>query len=83
MVHAAEQMICIEDNLMAALTSYVGDETDAAAVVLEFGTIETLFRERAVRVLLRSSMSRSHGSPWRSRRKPRSYSLWYCRFQPF
>jgi hypothetical protein len=48
MIHAAQQMIGIEHDLMTALTLDVRDEADAAAIVLEFGPIEALRRRQAV-----------------------------------
>jgi hypothetical protein len=39
-VHAAEQVIGVAHDLMAALALNVGNKADAAAVVLELGTIK-------------------------------------------
>jgi hypothetical protein len=40
MDHATEQMIGIADDLVAALALDMGNEADAAAVMLEIGMIE-------------------------------------------
>jgi hypothetical protein len=47
-IHAAQQMIRVEQNLVAAKTLDVRDEPDTAAVVLEFRPVETVRRRQAI-----------------------------------
>ena len=46
-IHAAQQMIGVLDDLVAAFALDVGHEADAAAVVLELGSIQPLRRREA------------------------------------
>src|SRR5687767_11714621 len=52
MVHAAEQVIRVLDDLVATFAFDMGNETHAAAVVLELGPIQPLCRREAGGVLV-------------------------------
>ena len=60
-VHAAQQMIRVANDLMAALTLDVCDEADATAVVLKFGPVEPC----------RLRSSRTRPGPFRHISQPR------------
>ncbi len=69
MIHAAQQMVRIGHDLVAALALDVRDEADAAAVVLELGPIKASCRRWAVLVAVTHARCRS--SPRRGRRTVR------------
>jgi len=68
MVHAAQQVIRVEQDLVAPLALYVRDEADAATVVLELGPIEAVSRRQAVsRFVTHIRRSSSRSSRWTCR----------------
>ncbi len=84
MIHSAQQVVCIPNDLVAALAFYVGNEADAATIVLEVGAIQAMCTRRpcsSMRALL--FVPWSHELPWRSRRKPRLLVISCCRFWLF
>jgi hypothetical protein len=81
MIHAAQQMVGIEHDLMAAFALDVGYKADSTAVMFLIGSIEARCRWPAGAFeSLRSLVSRSHDFPWRSRRAPLLVA-WYCRIR--
>jgi hypothetical protein len=78
MIHAAEEVIRVEQNLVAPLAFDVRDEADTAAVVLELRPIEAVSRRQAVSSFvthIRRSSSRSSrwtGPRWGEHRRRQS-----------
>jgi hypothetical protein len=64
MIHAAQQMVRVADDRVAALAFDMGYESDAAAVVLEFRPIQAVrCRQAWLDRFAHVVGSRSHDSP--------------------
>ncbi len=78
MLHPAQQMVRIPDDLVAALPLDMRNEADAAAVVLVFRAIKSFGARSQGGLRVRFSAFWSHGFPWRGPAFPRSIIFRCC-----